>query len=174
MSFKNKILLLVIIIVVLALSPAIFINAKSNETAFYKSAMAISENYFYDLTSTFNSIFTSTSVGAVALSDIASVSYDLYSFGNIDDTAGNLRNTIQRFRQSQVDLPYIMANGIYFEPDIVASNVNLRGLYSIYLYDLTEADQKQSHNRVYAYRKSENYNSYKRNRSAYPNELFIS
>ena len=138
MSFKNKILLLVIIIVVLALSPAIFINAKSNETAFYESAMAISENYFYDLTSTFNSIFTSTSVGAVALSDIASVSYDLYSFGNIDDTAGNLRNTIQKFRQSQVDLPYIMANGIYFEPDIVASNVNLRGLYSIYLYDLTD------------------------------------
>ena len=138
MSFKNKILLLVIIIVVLALSPAIFINAKSNETAFYESAMAISENYFYDLTSTFNSIFTSTSVGAVALSDIASVSYDLYSFGNIDDTAGNLRNTIQKFRQSQVDLPYIMANGIYFEPDIVSSNVNLRGLYSIYLYDLTD------------------------------------
>ena len=139
MSFKNKILLLVIIIVVLALSPAIFVNIKSNERAFYESATAISENYFYDLTYTFNSIFTSTSVGTVALSDIASVSYDLYSLGNIADTAGNLRNIIQRFNQSQTDLRYIIANGIYFEPDIIASNVNLRGLYSIYLYDLDNA-----------------------------------
>ena len=136
MSFKNKILLLVIIIVALALSPAIFVNAKSNERAFYESAMAISENYFYDLTYTFNSIFTSTSVGTVALSDIANVSYDLYSLGNITDTAGNLRNIVQRFQQSQADLPYIIANGIYFEPNIVASNINLRGLYSIYLYNL--------------------------------------
>lgn len=144
MSFKNKILLLVIIIVVLALSPAIFVNTKSNERAFSESAMAISENYFYDLTYTFNSIFTSTSVGTVALSDIASVSYDLYSLGSIEDTAGNLRNIIQKFHQSQIDLPYIIANGVYFEPNIIATNVNLRGLYSIYLYDLDNAARRQS------------------------------
>ena len=144
MSFKNKILLLVIIIVVLALSPAIFVNTKSNERAFSESAMAISENYFYDLTYTFNSIFTSTSVGAIALSDIASVSYDLYSLGNIEDTAGNLRNIIQKFHQSQIDLPYIIANGVYFEPNIIATNINLRGLYSIYLYDLDNAARRQS------------------------------
>ena len=138
MSFKNKILLLVIIIVILILSPTIFVNMKSNERAFYESAMAISENYFYDLTYTFNSIFTSTSVGTVALSDIASVSYDLYSLGNITNTAGNLRNIVQGFHQAQIDLPYIIANGIYFEPDIIDTNVNLRGLYSIYLYNFDD------------------------------------
>lgn len=136
MGFKNKILILVIIVIILALLPAIFINTKSNERVFYESAMTLSENYFYDLTHTFNSIFTSTGRGTVALSDMASLYYDLYSINsseNISNSSENFKNMIQKFHQSQIDLPYIIGNGIYFEP-----NINLRGLYSIYLYNLTD------------------------------------
>lgn len=144
MGFKNKILILVIIVIILVLLPAIFINTKSNEKVFYESAMDLSENYFYDLNYTLNSIFASSGAGAVALSDIASLSYDLYSSGNISNVSENLKNMIQRFRQSQIDLPYIIGNGIYFEPNIIASNINLRGLYSIYLYDLTDTADEQT------------------------------
>ena len=49
MSFKNKILFLVIIVVILALLPAVFMNTKSNKKIFYETAMAKSENYFNDI-----------------------------------------------------------------------------------------------------------------------------
>lgn len=143
MGFKNKILVLVIIVIILALLPAIFINTKSNEKVFYESAMALSENYFYDLNYAFNSIFSSSKAGAVALSDIASLYYDLYSSGNIGNVSENFKNMIMRFHQSQIDLPYIIGNGIYFEPTIIASNINLNGLYSIYLYDLNDINETE-------------------------------
>ena len=84
MSFKNKILFLVIIVVILALLPAVFMNTKSNKKIFYETAMAKSENYFNDIIYNFNSIFNSAGVGAVALSDIASMSYGLWKFKKRD------------------------------------------------------------------------------------------
>ena len=99
MSLKNKILLLVIIVVILALSPTIFINTKTNKEALYNSAMNVSQNYFYDVGSTFDNIFSSTTVGTVSLADIATVSYDLYSTGSVTDVATNLRKIIYRFHK---------------------------------------------------------------------------
>lgn len=136
MSLKNKILLLVIIAVILALSPAIFINTKSNQRTLYERAMLESENYFRDISYAFNSIFNSAGMSTVSLSDIASVSYDLYSTGTIQNTRENLENTIYRFHREQISSSYIIANGIYFEPNIVNSNNNMRGLYYSYLYDI--------------------------------------
>ena len=139
MSFKNKILFLVIIVVILALLPAVFMNTKSNKKIFYETAMAKSENYFNDIIYNFNSIFNSAGVGAVALSDIASMSYGLYSAGIINNVHGNLRSAIYNFHKSQTYLHYVTANGIYFEPNI--TNINLRGLHSLYLYDLNDGRQ---------------------------------
>ncbi len=136
MSLKNKILLLVVIVIILALSPTVFINTKTNKNALYESAMNVSQNYFYDIYSAFDNIFSSTSVGTVSLSDIATVSYDLYSTGAVTDVATNLRKTIYRFHKSQTALHHIIANGIYFEPDIIADNTYMRGIHSLYLYDV--------------------------------------
>ncbi|MEI0747358.1 methyl-accepting chemotaxis protein [Brachyspira pulli] len=136
MSLKNKVLLLVIIVVILALSPTIFINTKTNKEALYNSAMNVSQNYFYDVGSTFENIFSSTSVGTVSLADIATVSYDLYSTGTVTDVATNLRKIIYRFHKSQTALHHVIANGIYFEPDVIDNNPYMRGLYSLYLYDV--------------------------------------
>lgn len=143
MSLKNKVLLLVIIVVILALSPTIFINTTTNREALYNSAMNISQNYFYDVSSTFDNIFSSTSVGTVSLSDIATVSYDLYSTGTVTDVATNLRKIIYRFHKAQTGLHHVIANGIYFEPDVVNNNPYMRGLYSLYLYDLGDTGNMQ-------------------------------
>ena len=143
MSLKNKVLLLVIIVVILALSPTIFINTRTNREALYNSAMNISQNYFYDVSSTFDNIFTSTTVGTVSLSDIATVSYDLYSTGSVTDVATNLRKIIYRFHKSQLGLHHVIANGIYFEPDIINNNPYMRGLYSLYLYDVGNTGNMQ-------------------------------
>ena len=105
MSLKNKVLLLVIIVVILALSPTIFINTRTNREALYNSAMNISQNYFYDVSSTFDNIFASTSVGTVSLSDIATVSYDLYSTGAVRDVATNLRKIIYRLSEQDDQHP---------------------------------------------------------------------
>ena len=143
MSLKNKVLLLVIIVVVLALSPTIFINTTTNKEALYNSAMNVSQNYFYDISSTFDNIFSSTSVGTVSLSDIATVSYDLYSTGAVADVATNLRKIIYRFHKSQTALHHVIANGIYFEPDLIERNPYMRGIYSLYLYDIGNTGNMQ-------------------------------
>ena len=137
MRLKNKILILVIILIVLTLSPAVFINIKANRESFYETAMSKSENYFNDITYAFNSMLASTGVGSAALSDIASMSYSLYSTGAVNDTRENLRNTIYNFYKSQTYLNYVIANGIYFETNIIN---NLRGLSSLYLYDLNNTE----------------------------------
>ena len=41
MSLKNKVLLLVVIVVILALSPTIFTNTYTNKETLYESAMAV-------------------------------------------------------------------------------------------------------------------------------------
>ena len=143
MSLKNKVLLLVVIVVILALSPTIFINTRTNREALYNSAMNISQNYFYDVSSTFDNIFSSTSVGTVSLSDIATVSYDLYSTGSVADVAANLRKIIYRFHKAQTGLHHVIANGIYFEPNIIANNPYMRGIYSLYLYDVGDTGNMQ-------------------------------
>ena len=143
MSLKNKVLLLVIIVVILALSPTIFINTKTNKEALYNSAMNVSQNYFYDVGSTFDNIFSSTTVGTVSLADIATVSYDLYSTGSVADVATNLRKVIYRFHKSQTALHHIIANGIYFEPNIIENNPYMRGIYSLYLYDVGNTGNMQ-------------------------------
>ena len=143
MSLKNKVLLLVVIVVILVLSPTIFINTRTNKKALYDSAMSVSQNYFYDMVSTFDNIFASTTVGTVSLSDIATVSYDLYSTGTVRDVATNLRKVIYRFHKSQRDLHHVIANGIYFEPNIVDNNPYMRDIYSLYLYDVGDTGNMQ-------------------------------
>ena len=143
MSLKNKVLLLVVIVVILVLSPTIFINTRTNKKALYDSAMSVSQNYFYDMVSTFDNIFASTTVGTVSLSDIATVSYDLYSTGTVRDVATNLRRVIYRFHKSQRDLHHVIANGIYFEPNIVDNNPYMRDIYSLYLYDVGDTGNMQ-------------------------------
>ena len=143
MSLKNKVLLLVVIVVILALSPTIFINTRTNKKALYDSAMSVSQNYFYDMVSTFDNIFASTSVGTVSLSDIATVSYDLYSTGAVRDVATNLRKIIYRFHKSQTALHHVIANGIYFEPNIIENNPYMRDIYSLYLYDVGNTGNMQ-------------------------------
>ena len=138
MSLKNKILILVIIAIILALSPVVFINIKANRESFHETAMSKSENYFNDITYRFNSMLSSAGVSSAALSDIAGISYNLYSTGAINNTRENLRNIIYNFNQSQSYLNYVIANGIYFETNII--NNNLIGLSSIYLYDLNNTD----------------------------------
>ena len=143
MSLKNKVLLLVVIVVILALSPTIFINTRTNKKALYDSAMSVSQNYFYDMVSTFDNIFASTSVGTVSLSDIATISYDLYSTGTVADVATNLRKIVYRFHKSQTALHHVIANGVYFEPNIIDNNPYMRGIYSLYLYDVGDTGNMQ-------------------------------
>ena len=138
MSLKNKVLFLVILVVALSLSPTIFINSTTNRKALYDHAMTVTQNYFYDIVSTFNNIYATTSVGTVSLSDIATVSYDLYNAGVVENPQSNLRDTIYRFHKSQLDLHHVIANGIYFEPDVILENANLKNLYSLYLYDVPD------------------------------------
>ena len=137
MSLKNKILILAVILIILALSPAVFINIKENRESFYKTTMSKSENYFNDIIYAFNSMLASVGVSSAALSDIAGMSYNLYSTGIVNNTRESLRNTIYNFHKSQTYLNYVIANGIYFEPNITN---NLRGLSSLYLYDLNNTE----------------------------------
>ncbi|WP_300711649.1 methyl-accepting chemotaxis protein [uncultured Brachyspira sp.] len=143
MSLKNKVLLLVVIVVILSLSPAIFINTKTNKKSLYDSAMGMAWNYFHDIYYAFDNIVTSTGVGTIGLSDLATVSYDLYSTGTVGDVAGNLRKNIYRFHKAQTGLHHVIANGIYFEPNIVENNPYMRGIHSLYLYDVGDTGNMQ-------------------------------
>lgn len=136
MSLKNKVLLLVILVVILALSPTILINNKTNESAIEDTAQAVSENYFYDVISSFRNTFISTGVSTVSLANIASISYDLYSTDSIADRRENFRKIVYNFHKSQTALHQIVANGIYFEPNVIEGNTNMGRLFSIYLYDV--------------------------------------
>ena len=143
MSLKNKVLLLVVIVVVLSLSPTIFINTKTNKKSLYDSAMGVAWNYFHDIYYAFDNVVTSTGVGTIGLSDLATVSYDLYSTGTVADVAGNLRKNIYRFHKAQTGLHHVIANGIYFEPDIIENNPYMRGIHSLYLYDVGDTGNMQ-------------------------------
>lgn len=143
MSLKNKVLLLVVIVVILSLSPTIFINTQTNKKSLYDSAMGVAWNYFHDIYYAFDNIVESTGVGTIGLSDLATVSYDLYSTGAVADVAGNLRKNIYRFHKAQRGLHHVIANGIYFEPDIVEQNPYMRGIHSLYLYDVGDTGNMQ-------------------------------
>lgn len=136
MSLKNKVLLLVIVVVILALSPTIFINNTTNKSAIENTAQAVSENYFYDVVSSFNNALSSTGISTISLADIASISYDLYTTGTIENRRENLRNIVYKFHKNQIALHQVIANGVYFEPNIIENNPNMGQLFSIYLYDV--------------------------------------
>lgn len=138
MSLTNKVLIIVVVFVAIALSPTIFINIKTNKEAIENTAAAISKNYFYDILSTSKNIFNSAGNKSISLSELASLSHMLYKDLPIEERKARMQETIYKFHK-KLSLNYSIASGIYFEPSVISNEGDTKDeLFATFLFDFKD------------------------------------